>query len=218
MAWFEQFGFYENPFDTELSVSAKMAVGLEKPLDELIYLVKSGSLIFVEGAHGSGKSVLLSRLARKVGRRAVYIDLSGKPDIRSAIRKKASFFSRLLGNYPKRVVLLVDDVVSVPARVAEAIKYFYDSNIAESVVLAGEGIRESGLPLSIIDRIGNRIVRLAPLEEEDAITMVRNRIGNSNVLEEDVIRKIYRMSGKNGKKFLQLCEEACKAKAGDLNG
>lgn len=213
MVWFEELGFDENPFDGGLAVSARKSVGLDKPLAELLYYVNAGSIVFVEGASGSGKTALLHKLSQKLGKRAIYADLSEKADIRSLIRKKASIIDRLFGNNPKRIVLLLDNAASLSPSAAEVIKYHYDNNNVESVVIAGTSIKAAGLPSSILDRIGDRVLRLAPLAEEEAIAMVKNRIGSSVILEEAAIRKIYRMSGKNGKKFLQLCEEACKAAA-----
>ncbi len=73
MEWFEELGFDSNPFDTSLEASAKSSVGLDKPLEKLEYYVTAGSVVFVEGPLGSGKSVLLWKLADRLGGKAVYI-------------------------------------------------------------------------------------------------------------------------------------------------
>jgi Cdc6-like AAA superfamily ATPase len=210
MVWFEELGFDENPFDTGLSISAEKSVGLEKPLEELLYFVNSGSMAYIEGQPGSGKSVLLKKISEKLGRRAVIVDAE-KDNIRMIIRKKSSFFEKLFGSNPRRLVLLVDNSDSLSPEAAEIIKFYYDNNHVESAVFTGSSLKNSGIPAAILDRIGNRIIHLAPLTEEEAVAMVRNRIGFSNVLDDDVIRKIYRMSGKSGTRFLQLCEEASKS-------
>jgi type II secretory pathway predicted ATPase ExeA len=213
MAWFEEFGFDENPFDTRLELSAKMSVGLEKHLENLLYYIKSGSIVFIEGVSGSGKSILLEKLREKIGKRSVYVDLSMVADLRPVIKGKVSLLGRIFGERPKQVVLLLDNAKALNADSAEVVKYNYDNNFVESIVFAGESLKTAHLPLSVLDRIGSRLIRLSPLSEDDAVSMVRNRIGYSDVLEDEVIRKIYLMSGKNGKKFLELCEDACKAAA-----
>ncbi len=210
MEWFEESGFDENPFGTDPAFSARSSVGLEKPLSELEYCVNSGSIVFVEGAEGSGKSVLLQMLAGKLGRRAVVANAAGDVDIRAVIKSRTSLLGRLLGNSPSNLVLLVDNAAGLSPGSSELLKYYYDNNNFAAVVLAGTSLKSLGLSPSVLDRIGNRIVKIAPLSEEDALLMVRNRLGNSGLFNESMVRKIYKLSGKNAKKFLQLCESACK--------
>lgn len=212
MEWFEELGFDSNPFDTGIEASAKYAVGLEEPLEELEYYVDSGSAGFVEGPLGSGKSVLLWKLADKLGSRAVYFDCStGELDVRALIRKKTSFLGRLLGKAPRDVVLLIDNAANPSPNAMGLLKYHYDNNHVGSVVFAGASFRSAGLSPALADRIGNRVVRLSALNESNAVLMVRNRLGSSAILGDDAVRKLYKMSGKDPKKFLQLCEDACRA-------
>ncbi|MBI2143387.1 ATP-binding protein [Candidatus Woesearchaeota archaeon] len=217
MEWFEEFGFDENPFSTDPAFSARSSVGLEKPQSELEYYASSGSIVFVEGASGSGKSVLLQKLAEKLGGRAVFIDAAAaNVDIRAIVNKKTSLLGRLLGRTPSNLVLLADNAASLSPGSLELLKYYFDNNHFGAVVLAGTSLKSSGLSPSIIDRIGNRVVKVAPLAEDDAVLMVRNRLGGSALFSEDAVRKIYKMSGKNARKFLQLCENALKK--GEING
>ncbi len=210
MEWFEEFGFDGNPFSTDPAFSAGFSAGLEKQLGEMEYYVNSGSIVFVEGAEGSGKSVLLQKLAGMLGRRAVVVDAAGDIDLREIIKSKTSPLGRLLGNPPGNLVLLVDNAKGLSPGSLELLKYYYDNNNFAAVVLAGSSLKASGLSPSVLDRIGNRVVRIAPLSEEDALLMVRNRLGSSGLFNESVARKIYKLSGKNARKFLQLCESACK--------
>ena len=95
MEWFEEFGFDENPFSTDPAFSARSSVGLDKSLAELEYHINSGSIIFVDGAEGSGKSVLLQKLFSKLGRRAVRVDrarLRGRHDRQPAGRHQLRHF------------------------------------------------------------------------------------------------------------------------------
>ncbi|MBI3037004.1 ATP-binding protein [Candidatus Woesearchaeota archaeon] len=215
MEWYEELGFESNPFDNSPGFAARFAVGLEKPLSELEYYVSSGSLVFVEGAVGSGKSVLLRKLAGELGGRAVYADCSlGELNVRSVVKKKTSLLARLLGKSPKNLVLLLDNVANLPANAMELLKYYYDDNNFGSVILAGTGLKSARLSPALVDRIGSRVVKLRQLAEEDAVLMVRKRLGSSgssNILGDDAVRKLYKMSGKNAAKLLQLCEKACAA-------
>ena len=215
MEWFEELGFDSNPFDASLEASAKYAVGLDKPLEELEYFVDSGSVVFVEGPLGSGKSVLLWKLADRLWGRAVYVDHSaGEPDVRSIMRKKTSFLDRVFGKTPRGIVLLIDNLANLsplsPAAMGQ-LKYHYDNNYLGAVVFAGASFLSAGLSPALVDRIGSRVIKLSAIAENDAVLMVRNRLGSSAFLGDDPIRKLYKMSGKDPKRFLQLCEDACKA-------
>ena len=211
MEWFEEFGFDENPFSTDPAFSARSSVGLDKSLAELEYHINSGSIIFVDGAEGSGKSVLLQKLFSKLGRRAVRVDAAAADvNIRAVVKSKTSIFDRLLGNNPKDIVLIVDNAAALSPSSLEQLKYHYDNNHFGTVVLAGTSLKSSGLSASVLDRIGNRVVKIAALSEEDALLMVRNRLGSSELFNEEIVRKIYKLSGRNAKKFLHLCESAFK--------
>lgn len=214
MSWFEEFGFDENPFDASPEFSAKSSVGLEKPLSEIEYYISSGSMVFVEGPPGSGKSVLLAKLSDMLGGRAVWVDASqGEIDLRSVVRSKTSFLGRIFGTGPKNLVLMADNSSYLPAATLELLKYYYDNNQFGAVILAGPSIRTARLSASVLDRIGNRIVSLAPLTEDEAVLIVRQRLGSSSILGDELVRKIYKLSGKNAKRLLQLCENACKTAA-----
>ncbi|MEK6837504.1 MAG: hypothetical protein AABX69_02530, partial [Nanoarchaeota archaeon] len=91
------------------------------------------------------------------------------------------------------------------------LNYQYDNNHLVAVVFARASFRMAGLSPALVDRVGSRVVKLTALAENDAVLMVRNRLGSSAILGDDFIRKLYKMSGKDPKGFLQLCEDACKA-------
>lgn len=214
MEWFEELGFDGNPFSTDPAFSARSSAGLEKQLGELEYHVNSGSMVFVEGAEGSGKSVLLQKLAGKLGSRAVFVDAaSGDVDIRAIMKSKTPLLGRLFGNSPRNLVLLVDSAAGLSPGSLELLKFYYDNNNFGAVVFAGTALKSAGLSPSVIDRVGNRVVKVPALAEQDALLMVRNRLGSSGLLSEEMVRKIYKLSGKNAKKFLQLCEAACRKAA-----
>ncbi len=221
MEWFEELGFGENPFSTDASFSARFSAGLEQQLEELDYLIKSGSFIFLQGETGSGKSVLLKMLADKLGSKAVFIDASSGADIRSAIKAKVSLLGALFGMSPKNLVALVDNASNLSPDSFELLKYNFDNNSLSAVVLSGASLKSARLPASIADRIGNRIVSVPSISEDSAILMIRRRLGSSEVLDEASLRKIYKRSGGNARKFLQLCEEAArsvKLKVGEIDG
>ena len=210
MNWFEDLGFDDNPFSPSLEASARAAVGLDKPIRDVEYFISAGSLIFVEGARGTGKSVFLKKLSDRLGRRAVTVDgEAGAVGIRKAVRQKTSILARVFGDGPKNVVLLVDNANGLSKDAMELIKYNFDNNHFSAVVLAGTSLKHAGLSASILDRIGTRIITLPAITEEEAVLIARNRLGFSDIITDDTLRKLYKKSDKNPKAFLHMCEAAC---------
>ncbi len=213
MEWFEEFGFVESPFGTDAAFSARFSAGLERQLEQLQYLVKAGSFVFLEGPGGCGKSVLLRMLIGKLGRKAIYVDGSASIDVEAIIKRRTSIFRSMIGKSPSNLVLLVDGVSGLSPAALEMVKYNYDNNLFAAVVIAAQSMKSAGLPASILDRIGSRVVRIEPISEGDALIMVRKRLGSFDLLSDELVRKIYKKSGGNAKIFLGLCEEAGKQAA-----
>jgi Cdc6-like AAA superfamily ATPase len=210
MTWFEELGFDSDPFDTSPEASALYSVGLEQNLSELEYYVRSGSIVFVEGGPGLGKSVLLRMLMDRFGSKTVYMDCSlDKLNPGKIIKNKTSFLNKLLGRELKGVILVVDNIEGLSQQDMESLKYYYDNNYFGAVILAGKSFKSAGFPEALADRIGNRILTLSPLSDDDAVLLVRRRLGSTDLIGDDAVRKLYRMSGKNAKKFLELCSQAC---------
>lgn len=213
MSWFEELGFSENPFNPDPGFSAKYSAGLEKELQELDYCVSSGSFAFVEGPSGSGKSVLLRLLAKRLGSKAVFVNALDGADVHSIVRKKTSLIGSVFGKAARNIVVLVDHAEALTPGSMELLKYYYDNNVFGAVVLAGVTLKSARLLPSIIDRIGGRVIRLGVLGEDDALLMARRRLGSSGVLPEEAVRSVYRKSGGNAKRFLELCEKEAAAKS-----
>jgi len=55
MEWYEEMDFDSNPFERETKL-----VGFEDLLEEMLYAIVSGNMIFIEGETGSGKTLILT--------------------------------------------------------------------------------------------------------------------------------------------------------------
>ena len=103
------------------------------------------------------------------------------------------------------MILLLDNVNNLSKKNNERIKYYYDQNYLRSVVFTCIRYSRTRFSDSLKDRIGSRIIKLNPLSEGDAIELIRNRIGNSKLLTDELIIEIFRRSQKNPKKLLENC-------------
>ena len=53
-------------------------------------------------------------------------------------------------------------------------------------------------------------IKLKKLSEDEAVKIIRRRIGTLPLLSDDVIKKVFKHSDNNVRKMLKNCEEICK--------
>lgn len=219
MEWFERLDFYENPFSVQPEKFLKQLVGVEQLLDDLFYRIDAGSMIFIEGDEGSGKTSVLRRAIKrfKGKKRVIYFDcqeIDSKANIEDLMQRRYGFFGKLFRLTPKNMILLLDNI-ALSTKNAERVKFYFDEGHIKSVVFAGKSHKSAALPRSVMNRIGTRIIRLKPLTEEEAVEVVRRRVGDALLTDEALIKKIYKHSGKNIKKFLENCEKIARKGVGE---
>lgn len=212
MAWYEDYDFAEDPF-----TSSSNLFGLDKVLDEIVYRVESGSMVFVEGKEGSGKSAVLKKLIERFGGRGkvIYFDcgqIERKVNIEGLMTGKYGFFGRLFKKVPKNMILLLDNANRLSRKNCERIKHYFDSNYVKSVVFTGGSYSRAHFSRSLRDRIGGRVIRLRDLTPEQSVEAVRAKAPSVNLLPDDIIKEAFRLSAHNTKKFLAsvsaLCDKA----------
>ncbi len=211
--WYEKFNFYEDPFLA--TPGAFETVGTNGLLDELTYRINSGSMVFLEGGEGSGKTAVLRQLiGRFRGRgKVIYFDcasIAKSLNIERLMKERYGLTGRIFGIIPRDMILLLDGVSHLSKRNSERVKYYFDQNYIKSVVFTGDSYSKAELPESVRHRIGKRIIRMPQFTEEMAVELVRKRIGDEKLLTNDIIKKIYKHSGSSPKRLLENCSMACR--------
>jgi len=208
MEWYEEFDFDENPFmdneDTEL-------IGYEDLLDEINYRIASNNVLFIEGKEGRGKTALLRKTIDKFkgSGKLVYLNgkkLDGSFNIEDVLKKKQGLFS---GKRPKNMILLMDEVQSLSKKNNERLKYYYDQNYIKSIIFTSDSLKSVNFTPSMVERV-SKVVKLNDLSEDEAVEAVQRRLNYKELINEDLIKKIWKHSKKNVKDFMRLCEQACK--------
>ncbi len=212
MAWFDEYDFTSDPFRDSGDL-----YGLDKVLDELIYRIESGSMVYIEGKTGSGKSTVLRKIIEQFGGRGkvIYFDcgqFDKKVNIENLMTGKYGFFGRLLKSTPKNMILLLDNTSSLSKKNCERVKYYFDNNFIKAVVFTGISYSRAHFSKSVRDRIGGRVIRLQDLSPEQAVEAVNSKAPGQTLLSPEVIKKTFKASGSNTKEFLsnlsRLCEKA----------
>lgn len=214
MEWYEKFDFEENPFSIDSRENHDKLIDMEEYIEEMYYRINSGSMLVIEGAEGSGKTTMLMIAAKKFGgfKNVVYVDceiLDKNLNITHVLQERYGFIGRLLNKKPKNMILLLDNVNYLSKQNTERIKYYFDQNYIKSIVFTTEKYSSVKFSESLRDRIGKRLIKLPRLTQDMAVEIIMSRIESKDMLNDEIIKKIFK-SSKNLKELLQNCEETAK--------
>ncbi|MBW2970538.1 AAA family ATPase [Candidatus Woesearchaeota archaeon] len=212
MEWYEELYFDENPFDTNPKRFADKLVGLHDVLDELFYRVSAGSIVFIEGKDGFGKSSLLWNIIKKYKGKGkiIYVDCSAISydlNIEKLLINSQGLGGRLLRKMPQGMILLLDNVNELSKTNTERVKFFFDQGYLRSVIMTGEALGKLKLSPSLVERIGKRIIKLKELDQHQAVALVRHRIEDSEMIDDELIQEVFKRSDKNPRKLLENLEK-----------
>ena len=218
MTWYEKLGYDENPFSTDPKEHHDKLVDMDEKVDEIFYRVDAGSMLVLEGSDGNGKTTLLMAAAQKFGGRknVAYVDckvIDKELNITYVLQEKYGMMGRLLKKTPKNMIVLLDNVNELSKKNTERLKYYFDQNYIKSIIFATTSYRGAKFSESLRDRIGNRVSKLPELNEDRAIEIVKRRIGDSELFNEELIKKIFKISGNSTKELLENCSKAAQAAA-----
>lgn len=208
MEWYEELDFDENPFldneDTEL-------IGYEDFIEEINYRIIAGDVLFIEGKEGTGKTALMKRTIDKFKGKGKLVYLNGKKledgfNIEEVLIKKQGWVRK---KYPKKMILLMDEVQELSKKNNERLKYFYDQDYLKSIIFASKDLKLVNFTPSLKERV-SKTIKLRELTEDEAIETVQRRLRDNPILNEELIKCIFKKSKKNTKDFLINCEAVCK--------
>ncbi|MBN2367654.1 ATP-binding protein [Candidatus Woesearchaeota archaeon] len=210
MEWYEELDFDEDPFSADPRENHEKLVNVQELLEEIFYRIDSGSMLVVEGPEGSGKTTSLMMAARKFGgkKNVAYVDckvLDTKLNITRVLQDRYGVFGRLFNKKPKNMIVLMDNVDYLTRQNTERLKYYFDQNYIKSIIFTTKSFRRAKFSDSLRDRIGKRVVKIPEFEEEDAIEMIRNRIGETELFNDELIKKIFKLSKGSPKTILKNC-------------
>lgn len=208
--WYNSYGWDKNPFEIK---PHPLILGADVQRDKLVNFIQSGGIALLTGKTGTGKSSLLRTLKDHINDRTlVYVDAKGldrEADLRKYVRKAGPFFRRLLGKYPKNAVLIIDEAQLCSDTMINDMESLWDNDKIKSIVLAQTEVDLQNYPNSFRDRLGQRIVRLGSLVENDSKKLIKLRAGENTPFEEDTLTFIAQKSGHIPRTILENCEILC---------
>jgi len=215
LEWYEQLGFYRNPFTIKPAAFHDAVLGYESKLIKLNLSIRIGGAWFISGAYGSGKTSVLRHILRKLKKKKkiIYYSLNRKDktlDIKRLLIKKADFFQRMFFLLPKNIILLIDEADAIDEQECKAIVDYYEQGNIKSLILAADNFEKAPLIKKLRQLIGENLLDLNVVSKDVAVEIVRKRIGNLDFLSDNMIKKLFERSEQNPRKFLENCEDVCR--------
>ncbi len=211
--WYRQLGFRENPFSIKPTWRPEELIGYN--LEKLYARVEQGGLVFVEGIYGAGKTSLLNLVKRRFSlkHRVLYYACNRKDlnlDFDSLLEKSNGLLGTLLRREPRGLILLLDEAQELTKLDFRRLYYLYQSNVFRSVVLMLDDVGQLRIPFEYETFTHCHLYRLENITEEQAVALVRKRIGDLPLLTDVVIKRVFCCSGRNPRRLLKHCEQLCR--------
>ncbi|MDP3918454.1 MAG: hypothetical protein Q8Q35_00930 [Nanoarchaeota archaeon] len=211
--WFKDLGFYNNPFSIKPAAFHDNVLGYEKVIDEISYGILNNNVIVVEGEYGNGKSSILRRLLNDFGgkKQVIYYScnrIEARLNFKKLLNGRYGFFGNLFDMKPKDMILLLDEAQELSEKDYQKLYSYYQEGYFKSVVLVGKDIETKRIIKEFKPIL--KEIKLDEIDETTAVKVIRKRIGDIDILSNEMIKKIFKASNNNVRLLLKNCEEACR--------
>jgi len=212
--WYNRIGFHNNPFSIKSNKYDHRILGNEDKVKDILKKINKGAIIYVNGEYGTGKTTLLKRIIQSFGgyRNIFYHSCnSGEEfDIQKLLKGKYKLMGRLLNLKARGMIILLDEVQCLtPEQEFEVIDHFKQGYF-KSIVLVGKS-EEINFTREMKESIAGQVYNFGQITDENAIKLIRRRIGNLPLLSDEIIKEINKKSQRNPRFLLENCEDICRS-------
>lgn len=211
--WYERLGFYENPFSIRPEAFPTDMVGPTEIVQLVNERVDEGTVTLLLGEYGAGKTTSMKKIIGKFrgDKKVIYYSCnrkSGAVDFDKLLYKR-SWYNSLFRIKPKDMILLLDEAQYLNSGEQHELIKDYEDGFFKSIVLITHNLNDIILTPELKDLIGSDVYRLRLLSPEEAVELVRDRIGDLEILSDDMIKEIHSFN-KNPRRILENCEDVCR--------
>jgi len=211
--WYKQLGFYNNPFSIKPAAFHDNLFGYEDLVARVIKSVDAGNFVFIEGEYGRGKTTILKHLLRYFGghKKVIYFSVNRvekRMQIRRLLNERYGRIGKWFDIRPKDMILLLDEVQEMDGKDVEKMLKFQKEGNFKSIVFVGQKYNETNFPANVAKNL--KLFKLENMTENDAVSLIRKRIGKLEFFNDNVIKKIFVMSHHNARAMLKNCEILCR--------
>ena len=211
--WYRQLGFFNNPFSIKPAAFTDDVFGYDDIVREMEKGIVTNKLMFLEGKFGEGKTTILKRLLRDFGgqKKVIYFScnrMEGRLKVRKLLNERYGTLGRWFDIKPKDMILFLDEVQEMELKDTEKVlKYFQDGHF-KSILFVGVKYEAEKYPAELQKNL--RVFSLPQVTVENAVAIVRKRVGNLPLLPDDAIKEIFKRSSSNIRTLLKNCETLCR--------
>ncbi|MFH1972002.1 MAG: hypothetical protein ABIJ18_00830 [archaeon] len=211
--WFRELGFFNNPFSIKPAFFSDKVIGYESLIDEVSYGILNKRMVFLEGEYGEGKTTILKRIINDFGgkKQVIYYScnrIEARLNVKKLLNERYGFWGKLFDLKPKDMILLLDEAQELGPKDYEKLYSYYQEGFIKSIVFVGKEFNQRNINKNI--KSITEVIRLRKLSDDEAVKIIRRRIGSLPLLTDSVIKIVYGYSDKNIRKLLKNCESLCK--------
>lgn len=211
--WYRELGYYSNPFSIKPAAFTDKVHGYEEMINEIVTNIHASGLIFIEGDYGEGKTTILKRLINEFGGhgKVIYFScnrIEQRLNVKKLLNDRYGVLGRVFDLQPKNMILLLDEAQVLDDKDYEKLMRYYESGNFLSVVFVGKQYDPTTVPERLRRLI--KVIRLEKLSSDEAIKLVRKRVGTLALLDDEVIAYVFAKSSQNPRLLLKNCEELCR--------
>ena len=209
--WYKKLGFHNNPFSIKPAAFRDELVAYDMPY--IYKKITNGEILFVEGEYGTGKTTILKNIIRKFRgeNRIIYYSFNtGDFNLKSLLDGANSFLRKMAGLRVKNIIMLLDEIETLKNQEAKQLLNYYRDGTIQSIIFVSHDYDHVKFPAEVETFLNGNILRTVDLSMNEAIDLVKTRIGSLNILSDNMTTKLFKLANKNPRRFFAYCEDVIK--------
>ncbi len=204
MTWYHELGFKKNPFSIKPTQDNHL-IGYEKIMQRIVYQLKIGNVIFLEGSYGTGKSSILRYLRKRFKKNILYFNCAQQKNMKKKIMRKRSFIRRVLFMKPSKMLLLVDEANLANPKDFDFLYEFYIMDRVKSIVFAGTDFKN--VPFNKAFKSDTKLYKLNEIRNNLANEIIKVRLPGQNIISSTLAKSLFIQSDLNPRRYLENLED-----------
>jgi predicted AAA+ superfamily ATPase len=198
--WYRQLGFHNNPLSIKPGAFQDGLNGYKEMIDEISYNILSNKNVFIQGEYGEGKTTILKKLINDFGgkKQVIYFScnrIEKRINVKRLLNGRYGFWGKMFDLRPRNMILLLDEAQALEKKDYEKLLNYHNSGFFRAIVFVSQSYEADKVPPNMAKTI--KVVKLKGISEEDALKIIRKRVGSLPLMPDAIIKTIFAKSNKN---------------------